>query len=257
MATLIIGLYNNDAVYLASDSLMTQTQGNGTQRTFNVRKIFPISDTYCVSIANNYGGFMQQLNTRGISLLLFPAELAIMCSNACSVKQPSQSKITAIVSGFNLKYCEYMQNRLAPPTIGEDVATRLCFWGYDDSRKAFICYSYLFNGTNQLPQESTFFVRGTNHVGSALTLQGEATFLPKLLYAKDGPLAQLRPDEISSTIGSVMAEIPIAENRVTNCILQMFALQKTHAAAYSADKAWVGEPYVIYKLTKQGIVKLH
>ena len=256
MATLIIGLYNNDAVYLASDSRMTQPQGNGTRRTFNVRKIFPISDTYCVSIANNYGGLIQETNTGIVSLLLLPLELEVMCSNAYTVKQPIQSKITSIVSDFNSKYCEYMESRLSPPTIGEDVATRLCFWGYDDSRKAFICSSYLFDRTNRVPEGITFFVRGTNHVGSPVSLQGETTFLPAVLLAKDKALAQLRTDELSITFGTIMAEVPIAENRVKDCILQMFELQKTHAAAYSTDKGWVGEPYVIYKLTKQGIVKL-
>jgi hypothetical protein len=256
MATLIIGLYNNDAMFLASDSRATYVEANGTQKTFTVRKLFAMSDTYCVSIVNNYGGYVQETRTGRISLLLFPAELAIMCSNAYSVKQPIQSKITSIVSDFHLKYCEYMQKKLAPRTSGEDMATRLCFWGYDDSRKGFVCSSYLFDRTNQVPQESTFFVRGTNHMGSAVSLQGESTFLPAVLYGENKALAQLRTDEFTSTIGPIMAEVPIAENRITKFILQMFDLQKTHAAAYSSDKGWVDEPYIIYKLTKEKILQV-
>lgn len=256
MATLIIGIYNNGTVYLASDSQMMARESNDTNATLRVRKVFPISDTYCVTIANNYGGHIEDPITIQRSILLFPTELAIMCSNAHSAKRPIQSRIASLVADFDVRYSEYIQKKVPKTRGGKDVATLLSFWGYDDSRKAFICYSYYFEETNQLPRESTFLVRGTNHIGGAIALEGEARFLPAVIGAKDGPLAQLKSAELGTFFEAIIAEVPIAESHMTNCIVQMFELQRKYAAAYSTDKGWVGEPYMIYRLTTNKFVRL-
>jgi hypothetical protein len=68
MAGLTIGIYNNDAWFVASDSMVTYIANDGTEKTYIGRKVFQTSDSHCVSIANNYGGFVRATNTGKISL---------------------------------------------------------------------------------------------------------------------------------------------------------------------------------------------
>jgi hypothetical protein len=220
------------------------------------KKVFSVANTCCVSIANNYGGFVRDEATGRISLLFLPKELESACNEMRQSTEPLQNTITNFLAGFKSKYDDYMRRQLLDGTTNQDTSTRLVFWSYDDSRKIFFGSSYLFKGTNHTVLE-TVFERGTNSVGGPLSFQGEDSFLPGFIRSEDKQMAALRSEEFTKTITAILAESPLAEDRVVNCMLEMFRLHKAYAPLFSSEKGWIGEPYVIYKITKEKTVQLH
>jgi hypothetical protein len=250
-ATLIIAIYNNNAFYVCSDSLVSQQDSNH----FNAKKIFEVSKTCCVSIANNYGGPVRDAGTGHISLLFLPNELDKECAEFSHSPEPLQSVITNITARFKSKYDDYMSRKLPNGTTNQDFKTRLCFWGYDDLNQSFFGYSCLFNGTNHNDLESVF-ERGAKNTAGPLWFQGEDSFLPGLIMSQDKQLVALRTIEFNEGIQAIRAELPLADDRVVKSILEMFRLHKQYAPIYSSEKGWIGEPYVIYKITKEKIVQI-
>jgi hypothetical protein len=259
-ATLVIGIYNNDALYVGGDSLVTQGGANRSRTD----KIFLVSQTCCVSIANNYGGYVRDANSGKVSLVSLPQELGTICSNALPI-QPLESRIINIVTEFGNKYKDCVMRRLGSGTTDGDNETVLCFWGYDNLKNSFFSYGWRFSGTNRSSQ--VLFDNGSEpRIGGPITFQGETSFPAGLIYPIVGPprdgtepdkLSAFRTEELHRTIGEIYSNFPIATERVVNCMLLIFELHKNHAATFTTDKGWIDEPYVIYKITRGATVRLH
>jgi hypothetical protein len=104
--------------------------------------------------------------------------------------------------------------------------------------------------------------RGPNDKAPDLAFQEEQNFLPALITPLITPtgsqdsLAPLRSSDFSVTIVGLFAGIPMPQERMVSCLLEMFRLHKLYAATFTNDKGWIGEPYVIYKITKTGVEQI-
>jgi hypothetical protein len=49
----------------------------------------------------------------------------------------------------------------------------------------------------------------------------------------------------------------MSEEDIVQFMLEMFRLHKKYAATFSSDKGLIDEPYVVYKITKEKIAKIH
>jgi hypothetical protein len=246
-ATLEICIYNNNALYIGSDSLVTQN----TNRILT-EKVFKIADTCCLTIADNFGSLVRDGKTGRISLCFFPEEIQSIANYSRLSKAPLQNSISNFVVAFGYKYRNWMQTKLQE---GGELTTRLTFWSYDKTNGDFFGSSCLFDGTNHVELE-TVFARGTRHIGPSVWFQGEQHFLPDLILSKKKPLADLRSDELAKNINAALMESPMSEQAIVQCMLEMFRLHKKYAASFSTDKGLIDEPYVIYKITKETVIKI-
>lgn len=255
-ASLVICIYHNNQIYLGSDSLV---HGEGGEKNFNTPKIFPIADTCWVSITGNYGSTFRDTKTGSIiSRIILPLELGQICRDLNATNQPLEYKIITVAKQFGSKYIDYFRKMLS---IGKDPrkieATRLYFVGYDPSTKSFFGKSCLFQGTNQAALE-TRFVRNSKNNLTDFSFQGEDHFLPALLTSSDEIFIKLRSDDLKRTMSQLWRpDSVVSDESVTNLMLEMFSLQKAKASSTGHDKGFIGEPYVIYKITTEQTTKIH
>jgi hypothetical protein len=258
MASLVICIYHNDELYVASDSCSTFVPKTGTVNDpvmqFQTKKIFKVTDTCCVSITGDFGMSLSNQITGQMSKTFLPNELENICSNLNLAAEPLQSDIATVISRFNVRYSDYVNQVLATRGNSKDInGTRICFWGYDGSTHEFFGSSCYFNGTNDIILEAAFdSASSPNYIG----LQGEDAFLPSMIREPE-KFAELHSDEFSKTIKGIYRGTPVSEESMMNCILEMFHLHKTYAAQMSSDKGWIGEPYMIYKIADKGLVNIH
>lgn len=254
-ASLVICIYYNNQIYLGSDSLV---HGQGGEKDFNTPKIFQIADTCCVSITGNYGSTFRDTKTASIVLqIILPLELEKICRDLNSTHQPLEYKINTVIQQFGLKYVDCFRKLLS---IGEDPRkiedTRICFVGYDPLTKSFFQKSCLFRGTNQAALE-TRFERNSTSSEPYFSFQGEDHFLTALLTSSDDMFMKLRSDAFKRTMSQLVRfDSFVSDDSVANLMLEMFSLHKTNAASTGSDKGFIGEPYVIYKITSEQTSKI-
>lgn len=255
-ASLVICIYHNNNIYLGSDSLV---HGEGQEKDFNTSKTFQITDTCLVSITGTFGSNFRDSKTgQVISQISLPSELGKICRDLNATNLPLEYRIDAVVRQFGLKYIEYFRKMLS---IGEDPqkieATRLYFVGYDLSTKSFFGKSCLFHGTNQAAME-TRFVRNSKNNLTDFSFQGEGNFLPKLLTSSDDMFLKLSSDDLKRTMNQLSRpNSVVSDDSVINLMLEMFSLHKANASSTGSDKGFIGEPYVIYKITSEQTLKIH
>jgi hypothetical protein len=255
-ATLIMGTYNNGTLYVASDSCMTYQNGNTIQQ-FKVPKLFKISDYCCVSICNNYGGFVRIPQSTNVAFCLFPEQLANLCAQS-NFETNDEIKIATVNARFATIYANFLLNCVSKT----DLETRLTYWGYDRSAQRFFVDSYLFDpstGTN-IPTRVVAFRRGNESIGTPLTLTAEVGFLSALIFpvashsvdSSDDKLAPLRTVAFRQEVEQVFQETPMEPDRIVQFMLELFELHKNHAQHFDYDKGWIDEPYVFFLVTTNG-----
>jgi len=259
MASLVIAAYNDQAIYVASDSCLTQVNANYVPTHFKVTKLFKVSNSSCVSITGNYGMSFEIRNTGEV--VVYPYllnELARICAELSSNQDATAVRIRTVTNRFRLSYDNFVKavTHLGTKPQALD-GTRLLFTGYDEAGQTFFASSCYFQGTNRFDLTVAFARSMSNRIGSSIILQGESAFLPGLLSARDGPLPALRSDALNNAIASIIAEVSIPQDQVVNCLVEMFRLHKDFAATFSSEKGWIDAPYVIYKITKERVVQIH
>jgi hypothetical protein len=254
-ATLIIGAFNNETLFVASDSCMTFQAGERLQQ-FKVPKLFKVSDRCCVSICNRYGGYIRIPQTTNVVQFLLPKELSKICSQYSASETNLEVGIDQVNSHFAIVYHYYVANRLDADPNPE---TRLTYWGYDQTHQRFFAESYLFepsSGTN-VPPKIVAFARGSERIGAPLTLSAEVGFLSALIVPvathreqPDDKMIPLRTQAFRDEVEQIVVqETPMPPQRVIQFMLELFELHKNHAPHFDYDKGWIDEPYVFFVIT--------
>lgn len=216
------------------------------------RVVYPSRDTLAQSLNNQLQG------ATSAERVIFPFELGSICREIELRNHPSESGINEVNKMFMSKYMECF-NRLSPTgNIPSDTLnTRLVFVGYDPLREVFFQKSCLFIGTNQ-PVLETRYERDSKCNQSDISFQGEGKFLPVLLTSSDSRFVKLRTSEFTRTAKDLEVDTSvISDDQAVEFILDLFRLHKTYAASFGLDKGLIGGPYVIYKITRTGVLKLH
>jgi hypothetical protein len=251
-ATLIIAMYNNDCIYLASDSLEGQTEGTNT---WQVKKIYKISPTCAATINGNYGYSGAPQPNGGIPFYSFMNVFSNLCLNQRI--DDTNRKIDAIYRGMHRAY--YQLAFAINEKEDEQSGTRISFWGYDTNSKCFFGKSAWFDVTGESPL-CTVFARGRTNIASNITFLGEDKFLPDLLFSDDAKLNPIRASPIyalaAPLLQSVQSGVNCSDEQMCNLMVAIFALHKTYAASNNPDEGHIGPPYVIYKIDKEKINKL-
>ena len=194
--------------------------------TFRSPRIFKVANNCCVSFSGYNGPTLKSAKTGKESRILFPAELEEICGDVRSATGPLQDKIDRIL--------DRVKSEGATNQDVGDAGVRIAFMGFDGSKQAFFGSSYRFSGTNRTVLETVFERNATNNQGS-LSFQGETKFLGALISGEQKP-AQLPSENFRKTVADIYTEAPIPEQRLTDCMLEMFRLQKSHSASLGYDE---------------------
>jgi hypothetical protein len=258
-ASLVITAYRDQAVYVASDSLVSGLDGTPQSQA---KKTFRLGDTCLVS----WTGLSRLAPTNKVSqatdpVLSMDVALEKLCRDCNSGREPLTTQRDLILRGITEQYRDCMRwamsNGVSPNDLNSQVLERtLSFAGYDPSTKAFFHQTYYFQGTNEVSGK-TVFNFGPNLNGASVGFQGEYHFLAALVYGHDKKLAELCSEKYRRDIGELLApQTAIPEQRLLDCFLEMFRLHKQHASQLGYDKGAIGEPYVVYKVTTQEITQI-
>jgi hypothetical protein len=86
-------------------------------------------------------------------------------------------------------------------------------------------------------------------------VSGESAFLSSLLHG-DEKLTPLLSRELATTLNKALAKTPVSKEEMVAGILALFRLQE-RCAASKGYPSHVGGPYLIYRITTQGILRIH
>ena len=261
LASLVLMVYHNETMYLASDSLGTSfvyedpTHVLG-DASHSVRKILPVSENCCVAFSGFAGHGVESPSGKTILSLNVPKSLEKLCAmeltNSASVSQ----KMEAIVSKLDAEYRAFFKNGLQITGTGYDhEPTRLQFFGYDAEKRCLFVKSTLLDGTNSARIEVVKELRGVNDP-EFMNIQGETRFLLALLGGTKPDLLKLVSDEFAETLADLDSTKNVSDARIAKLILEMFKLHKDNAGQLEYDKGQIGPPYRIFKLTKEKIVEI-
>jgi hypothetical protein len=258
-ASLVITAYRDKAVYVAGDSLVSGLDGTPRSRE---KKIFQLGDTCLVSWTGLVRlGPRDKVSQTAGPALSSNAALEKLCQECNSGREPLAEQREKILREITGQYRDCMRWALSNGVSADNLNANalggaLSFAGYDPSSKAFFSQTYYFQGTNEVSGQTNFSI-GANMIGASVGFQGEYHFLSALVYGHDKKLTQLCPKQYRRDIGELLSPpSAISEQRLVDCLLELFRLHKQHASRLGYDKGAIGEPYVVYKVTAQKVTQI-
>ncbi len=256
MASLVIAVYSNDQIYLASDSLSVMSGYETNKEShLNSKKIFKVSSNCCASITGAFGAEFVNVSSNQKFGLDLPGALGHACDDACKTTNNLEERINNIIGQFSDNHSQFIRLECyaGKRTNGVE-GTRVCFWGYDTAKDRFFGSSYLFDWTNDVVASQAF---DSKHIDRYyIGIQGEDNFLPSVII-NNGANIKLRSAGFSKTLQDLNSTNSVSDQQMVSLIIEMFQLHKKYACQLSSDKGWIDEPYLIFKITKNSVVELN
>jgi hypothetical protein len=254
-ANLLICVQRDRALYVAGDTMALKPANAASVRS---TRIFQLDEVCCVSITGFAGPVLMDTNKGYASALYFPVELGRLCSEENDTGERLPTKINRIITRFGARYHDALRNQApsAEPTAPgvEGIGVRISFLGYDESKREFFATSYRFSETKRATLELMFDRAATNQA-ARLSLQGATGFLEALISGKT-KLPDPAGAEFRGILAGLTGSAPLSDDRLIECLLRMFQLQRQHSAASGYGDAAIDEPITISKITRDRIVKL-
>ncbi len=254
LASLVIVLYNNQGLYIGSDSAITSLETG--KRIGSARKTVRIAENCCVAITGSAGYDIETVWGKPFASLNFSKLLEQLSAQQLTHPASLDHKIVSVATGLNQAFCSLRTNgwgRLS--TTDSLLPTCLHFAGYSTQNGCFFVDGCLLDGTNAAHVEPVKKFRG-DYDPNPILLQGEATFLQALLSGEKPELLRRVSPEFTDTATGIRSGQSVPDGRITSFILEMFRLHATYSAQFGYDKGYVGPPYQIFKITKDNVVEL-
>jgi hypothetical protein len=232
-------------MYLASDSL--QINVGGTANTL-VQKTFPLATNAAAALCGGY------IVVNGRTTNDLRGWLQSKCASMYSKPYPLQDKIGAIFTEFSKKY-----NAFSNLVADADIGTELILCGYDEKSDKFFCKSC----TNAGPFGFQFQVP-PNAISAFSTFGGGG--FEMALFSPIGPpseglpndrFKEWRSEEFVRLARQILFNRPMTEDEIIRWFLMLFDLHTKHAADAVKNPGNIGPPYVIYRITKTTVTKIH
>jgi len=247
----VICITGNDAIYVASDSLVTPGYGE----PFRSPKIFCVSNSCCFYMTGFGGACIKNATTGKVSSSL-ATDLQEICASVSVKSDPIEMRVEDVISQFQSKHKESFNKMISAGETNANGITHVGVMGYSDSRKFFFGSEYVFDGTNASVTQNNIGNKGVLTNAGPFTFTGENNFLSSLL--QDAKLMRELPsDDFRQTVQDIWMKTTVSQERMKSCILEMFTLQEKHAIALRYDQHVIGGPYVIYKITKDKTIEIN
>jgi hypothetical protein len=240
--TLIMAFCNGNALYLGSDSLQTTTDYSYTN---HVQKIRAVGTNCCVSLSG-FSRWTSQVQGRTREFdFLDQMEGALRKTESSRRPLPA---ITNAVMEFEKWYRKCCGKAVAGGTTNS-YGPVFTFWGYDRRLNRFCGLGWACSGTNRGVFQETYDSRG--HAGR-LFLQGESDFLSAFISNPNNFPTVTLSDRSKQTWDRVALYEAVSEEELVAEMVELFALHKLHAATFSPHSGHIAEPYVIWRLRRDG-----
>jgi len=240
-------------MYVGADSLVSLKRAETTNVVGTTTKLFVVSETCCASMENCYGGFIQNPAGGNPTLVFLPAELTRICKNDSAIQEPLAVKIERVVSNFTLPFRTYVSS------VGcTNCETRVTFMGFDKDREEFFMWSYVFTGTNA-PALNRVWAIGKGDAKGRFVAQGQESFFGTLFSLPPGgedKLAALRTQQFVKTRNDIDDGLAVPEQEVVSWILEILNADEKWAIPLGFDDRPIGGPYLIVKITGEGMSQL-
>lgn len=253
LASLIITIYHDDALYIAGDSAVTWKTGGLENK---VQKVYPFSDNCCVAITGT--AVLDLDNSSGdteFSMNLSDA-LRRVCAQQMTNSLPLNQKMKSIATYVNETFVRYF-NQGEKMTVHMDLPeeTVLQFVGYDADKNCFFVSSCTLDRTNSVHISLEKEYRGATDP-TPITFEGEPKFLQTLLSGEKPELLNLVSANFKDTAKQLTTTNPVDDASITKFILEMYSLQVTNSARLGYSQGGVGPPYLIFKISKHKVAEL-
>ena len=254
LASLVIMIYHNEAMYIAGDSAGTWYNSGESKHT--VQKVYPFTDHCCTAITGFAGyDLTNSAGETGFSMNLDDA-LGKACAKQLTNSIPLDQKMDLIATSMNQAFARYHDQTKKWTGHGDTPeGTMLQFVGYNAKKDCFFVSSCKLDRTNDITVDLVKEYRGPNDA-VPITCQGEYKFLQTLLSGEKPELLNLISDKFTDTAQQLVSTNPVDDSSVTNFILEMYSLHTANSARLGYSPGWVGPPYYIFKITKQKVVEL-
>ncbi len=249
-ATIILTVHTvKESVVIGNDSLVTDIT-ESTNEYFAVQKTFRVSPFCLLSTGGNYGN-QSFLDSAGPSNSIpYLNLLSNLCSSSLYAPYDIHFKISNIASNVSDWYSKQLRARKFVGRKILDVPTLLSFAGYDDSRHAFFNMTYCYHPTNAMPTAQSQFADDSlpNATPSIVHFGNEMSFMYLLLIE---PSRLVNADKAHSQARRIYHGEHLNDAEMEQFIVECFRIYD----AYDAN-AHIGEPYVIHKITTNGITRI-
>ena len=248
-ANLVICAYLRNELYVAADSVVVT---NASGQSTHAPRVFKLGDTTCASLTGFSGPSFKNKKTGKITHMLFTTDLEQICRGAGEGNAPLRSKILKVVTHFGERYRDGLITLMKPDEVmlqeERGIGTRIAVAGFDADNDRFFGNSYRFSQTNRTVVEPLFVVDATNRLGG-LSFQGDTKFLSALLSGEP-KLAKLPSEDFRKTLADLYAGEPVSQERVIDCVLEMFRLNNKYAVALGYESEVCEEPYSVFRITR-------
>jgi len=254
-ANLVICAYLQNELYVAADSCVVT---NAAGQTTHAPRVFKLGDSACASLTGFSGPTFKNKKSGKIKHVLFTSDLEQICLSAGEGNSPLQGRILEVVTHFGERYRDCLITLMKPDEVmvqeSRGIGTRIAVLGFDPANDRFFGNSYRFSLTNRTVVEPLFQRDATNKLGG-LSFQGDTKFLGALLSG-DPKLVKLPSDDFRKTLGDLYSGNPVSQERVIDCVLEMFRLNNKYAVAMGYETEPCDEPYSVYRITRDQFVQV-
>lgn len=250
LGTLIIGLFNVNSLYLASDSLAVASDSNNVPKySETCQKLFKVTDGVYASMSGVLAWQPEEARVSFISILTNQIGLNKLVS-------PTINQISNIVCGFNDAYQIAVASM--PLDANVDQGTTITFWGYDKFNGFLFFKNFLFAPrirTSTTANAYTMVPYDPNNKCQH-RFEGEVQF-PELLIANNVKITNIVSPDFINLLNEFTNGAVLKNDQAKTFMTDIFKLSKKWTTTYTSDKGLVGEPWVIYKITTNGTVRLN
>jgi len=254
IASLVITLYHNGALYIGSDSAVTSLETG--KRMGSIKKTFRMAKNCCVAITGSATYDIDTVSGKPFASLDFSKLLERLSASQLTNAASLDRKMDFIAAGLNEVYRSLCTNGWGKMSANDNhPSTWLHFAGYSTRKGCFFIDGCLLEGTNDVHIDAVKMYRGAFDP-NPICLQGEPAFLQALLSGEKPELLPLVSPGFTETATAITSDQSISDARITGFILEMFRLHKRYSAQFGYDKGLIGPPYRVFKITKDNVVEL-
>lgn len=238
-ATLILCWASNDALYVAADSLSSNTV---TGALSQAQKVGPLGRMCLVGLSGYYDGVIT--NTTKELLYSLDRVLPHLCA-ACETNIPFDAQVICLWRLFKNEY-DQAWNFAQKKGMAGDLSTMLAFYGYDKQKGKFRILGSRFDGTNTVNLIEVFSSAGTNF----FTAQGESKFSSRLYYEPSSVQIEV-PAGLRTTMQRSHEGRPIEAQEIERALSEIFQLHMKYANAVTGESSQLGGPFFYFRITRE------
>jgi hypothetical protein len=218
-------------------------------------KVARCGPSQIAAITGDYGADFSKDGGTNLFTINVLKTLQNRCRNLMKSPRTIYAKQEEIFKAVSSEYDVY-ERMLSQFTGKHTEGCGVLVTGFDPSANRFLSVYASIGGTNQMTISTNFDSAICSYYFSVL---GETHFVPTLMRNPTVVPLNEQSEAFRETRSRVLTNVFTPESILLPGLLNIFQLHQKYAfaATKGQDKGWIGEPYLIYRLDRNGIMRLH